>query len=115
VNLEIKYDYQNGPMDLRGILEYSNGKSDAILEEALKNSPSFAAKYKDMDNINKQFYQSRYKDIQGIANTLRAKLEKINIPEDPKKDPYFTYFWKNSKGDYFAPQFNYPKDSKTSS
>jgi hypothetical protein len=54
VTLEISYSYtlDSTPIDVRGIFQYADGTSDKTLQECLKN-PLFAAKYKDMETINR--------------------------------------------------------------
>lgn len=64
-------------MDVRGIFQYADGISDTILQEALNSKSPFAHKYKDMNRVKTDFYQSRYDDITNIANTLKKQIEKV--------------------------------------
>jgi hypothetical protein len=112
LTISYNYDKDNTPIDLRGVFDYADGKSDETLRRALEN-PCFKEKYCDMEKINREYYQSRYGYITEIANLVKLQVQSVD-PAEPNNPEKNTYFWKNSTGQHFAPQFNNPDNDKTS-
>lgn len=110
VTLNISWDYINdSPFSNQSILPYAildPNNPTCLAEQALQTAftdPTFADKYKNFDYVKQNYYEGMYSTIQEIATYL--KNETLTSSGKPNFTPNF---WRNSKGQCFAPQFNDP-------